>query len=77
MGLLFDTPKKSPKPKKRNAIQILMDVYAEARAYQRGKARARAKAAAWYARWQEAKRNGVEFNEPPPFLDDNGDSDKE
>ena len=44
---------------------------------ERGEKRANAKSATWYARMKQAEREGRDFNEPPPFLDDNGDADKE
>ena len=34
-----------------------------------GRAEANAASAAWYARMEQARREGREFNEPPPFLD--------
>ena len=40
---------------------------------ERGKKQARAESAAWYARMKQAEREGRDFNEPPPFLDDNAD----
>ena len=44
---------------------------------ERGKKQAKAESAAWYVRMKQAEKEGKDFNEPPPFLDDNGDSDKE
>ncbi len=40
---------------------------------ERGKKQARAESAAWYARMKQAEREGRDFNEPPPFLDDTAD----
>ena len=37
---------------------------------ERGKKQARAESAAWYARLKQAEKDGRDFNEPPPFLDD-------
>ncbi len=41
----------------------------EAEAEARGEERANTDAAAWYKRMEHARREGREFNEPPPFLD--------
>ena len=67
MGLLF-TPRKV-----RNIWQERGEKIGE----ERGAARANAKFAAWYAEMQQAMKDGKEFNEPPPFLDDNDDEDKD
>ena len=40
-----------------------------------GEERAKADAAAWYVEMQQAMKEGREFNEPPPFLDDDEDKD--
>ena len=40
---------------------------------ERGEKRANAEAADWYARMKQAEKEGKDFNEPPPFLDDNDD----
>ncbi len=40
---------------------------------ERGEKRAKAESAEWYARMKQAEKDGREFNEPPPFLDDNAD----
>ena len=33
----------------------------------------KAEATDWYSRMKQAEKEGRDFNEPPPFLDDNGD----
>ncbi len=70
MGLLF-TPK--------SAKEILLErgeKIGEARGEARGEKRANAVFAAWYAEMQQALKEGRDFNEPPPFLDDNDDERK-
>jgi len=37
---------------------------------ERATKQANAKSATWYARMKQAEREGKDFNEPPPFLDD-------
>ena len=39
-----------------------------------GRAEARREAVAWYERLEAARRDGREFDEPPPFIDANGRS---
>ena len=73
MGLLFDTTRPAPRTKKKNVIKLLVEVYAEARGIKRGEKRANAQSAAWYARMKQAEREGRDFSEPPPFLDDDTD----
>ena len=63
MGLLF-TPRKV-----RNIWQERGEKIGE----ERGVARANAEFAAWYAEMRQAMKEGRDFNEPPPFLDDNAD----
>ena len=36
-------------------------------------ARAKAESADWFTRMKQAEKEGRDFNEPPPFLDDNAD----
>ena len=38
---------------------------------ERGEKRAKSEAANWYTRMKQAEKEGRDFNEPPPFLDDN------
>lgn len=71
MGLLF-TPRKV-----RNIWQERGKKIGEKIGEERGAARMKAESAAWYAEMRQAMKEGREFNEPPPFLDDNGDADKE
>ena len=33
----------------------------------------KAEATDWFTRMKQAEKEGRDFNEPPPFLDDNGD----
>ena len=63
MGLLF-TPA-------RNKYVVLGEERGEAR----GEARAVARFADWFARKEQAEKEGREFNEPPPFLNGNGADD--
>lgn len=67
MGLLF-TPRKV-----RNIWQERGEKIGEERGLKIGESRAKAETAAWYARMKQAEREGRDFNEPPPFLDDNAD----
>ena len=64
MGLLF-TPA-------RNKYVVLGEERGEAR----GEARAVARFADWFARKEQAEKEGRDFTEPPPFLNGNGTSDK-
>ena len=69
MGLLF-TPK--------SAKEILQErgrKLGQAEGRKLGEERAKADAAAWYAEMQQAMKEGREFDEPPPFLDDDDDAD--
>ena len=69
MGLLF-TPK--------SAKEILQErgrKLGQAEGRKIGEERAKADAAAWYAEMQQAMKEGREFDEPPPFLDDDDDAD--
>ena len=70
MGLLF-TPRKV-----RNIWQERGQKIGEKIGEKRGESRSNAKSATWYARMKQAEEEGRDFNEPPPFLDDN-DADKE
>lgn len=63
MGLLF-TPRKV-----RNIWQERGEKIGE----ERGIERSNAESADWYTRMKQAEREGREFNEPPPFLEDNDD----
>ena len=65
MGLLF-TPA-------RNKYVVL----GEERGIALGEARAAARFADWFARKEQAEKEGRDFNEPPPFLNGNGASDKD
>ena len=56
MGLLF-TPA-------RNKYIVM----GEKRGYARGEARVIARFAAWFARKEQAEKDGRAFTEPPPFL---------
>ena len=67
MGLLF-TPKKT-----KEILQERGEKIGEERGLKIGESRAKAKSADWYARMKQAEREGRDFNEPPPFLDDNAD----
>ena len=75
MGLLF-TPKKA-----KEILQERGEKIGEARGLKIGEAiteaRMKAEIAEWYADMQQAMKEGRDFNEPPPFLDDNDDADKE
>ena len=42
-----------------------------------GEARAISRFADWFARKEQAEKEGREFNEPPPFLNGNGTDDKD
>ena len=64
MGLLF-TPRKV-----RNIWEERGEKRGEERGEKRGEERAKAEAANWYARMKQAEREGRDFNEPPPFLND-------
>ena len=48
---------------------MIAEAYLKKR-YQAGQRQNDAKWRAWYERSQEAKRQGQEFDEPPPFLED-------
>ena len=63
MGLLF-TPRKV-----RNVWQERGEKIGEERALKRAKS----ENADWYARMKQAMEEGREFDEPPPFLDNNDD----
>ena len=77
MGLLF-TPA-------RNKYVVLGEERGEARGIAigeergeaRGEARVVARFADWFARKEQAEKDGIEFNEPPPFLNGNGSNDKD
>ena len=73
MGLLF-TPA-------RNKYVVLGEERGEARGEERGialgEARAVARFADWFARKEQAEKEGRDFNEPPPFLDSNGSTGKD
>ena len=64
MGLLF-TPA-------RNKYVALGEERGEAR----GEARTVARFADWFARKEQAEKEGKDFTEPPPFLNGNGSDDK-
>ena len=68
MGLLF-TPKTT-----KEILEERGEKRGEARGLKMGeaiaKARLKAKSADWYARMKQAKKEGRDFNEPPPFLGD-------
>ncbi len=76
MGLLF-TPA-------RNKYVVLGEERGEARGVARGEARgiaigesrAAARFADWFARKEQAEKDGKDFTEPPPFLNGNGSDDK-
>ena len=68
MGLLF-TPA-------RNKYVMLGEARGEARGKAIGEARAVSRFADWFARKEQAEKEGREFNEPPPFLNGNGGGDK-
>ena len=44
---------------------------------ERGEARTVARFADWFARKEQAESEGIEFNEPPPFLNGNGSDGKD
>ena len=71
MGLLF-TPA-------RNKYVVLGEERGEARGIaigeERGEARAVARFAGWFARKEQAEKEGRDFTEPPPFLNGNGADD--
>ena len=56
MGLLF-------------APEKIKNIWEE-RGFKKGVKRAKAESADWYSRMKQAEREGRDFNEPPPFLDD-------
>ena len=70
MGLLFDAVenKFSRQGRAEGRAEGRVEGLAEGRV--EGFAEANAASAAWYARMEQARREGREFNEPPPFLDD-------
>ena len=49
----------------------------EARGEERGEARTVARFADWFARKEQAEKDGKDFTEPPPFLNGNGADDKD
>ena len=65
MGLLFDAVEN--KFSRQGRAEGRVEGLAEGRI--EGLAEANAAFAAWYARMEQARREGREFNEPPPFLD--------
>ena len=77
MGLLF-TPRKVRNIWQERGQKIGQEI-GEKIGEERAKAEAardKAESEDWYARMKQAEKEGKEFNEPPPFLDDN-DADKE
>ena len=71
MGLLF-TPKSA-----KEILQERGEKIGEERGRKIGEERVKADAAAWYAEMQQAMKEGRDFNEPPPFLDDKDDNDQQ
>ena len=71
MGLLF-TPKSA-----KEILQERGEKIGEERGRKIGEERAKADAAAWYAEMQQAMKEGRDFDEPPPFLDDKDDNDQQ
>ena len=77
MGLLF-TPKSAKEilqERGRKIGQAEGRKLGQAEGRKLGEERAKADAAAWYVEMQQAMKEGREFNEPPPFLDDDEDKD--
>ena len=69
MGLLF-TPKSTKEILLERGEKIGQE-RGEKIGEERGEERAKAEFAAWYAEMKQAEKEGREFDEPPPFLDDN------
>ena len=79
MGLLF-TPKTTKEILQERGEKIgeaRGRKIGEARGRKMGEERVKAESAAWYAEMRQAMKEGRDFNEPPPFLDDNDDEDGE
>ena len=68
MGLIF-TPA-------RNKYVVLGEERGEARGIAIGEERAVSRFADWFARKEQAEKEGRDFTEPPPFLNGNGTDDK-
>ena len=74
MGLLFDTRKtKKPWDYKTDFERDFAKGFERGFVIglERGEKRVKAESAGWYARMKQAEKEGRDFNEPPPFLDDN------